>query len=200
MNWFRYTARAAPFAPQFRPLVVPKLRAGGALPSIHLTKGNAMLRSTHRNAGFSLLELMIVVAVIGILSAIALPSYNEYVTRGKIQEATAALSDMRTKMEAYYMDNRRYSSTAGGGTCGIPGGNTPTVAASKYFTYACASSSANASGDQAYTLTATGVAAQGMNGFVLTIDQSNTKRTTGVGTGWTVPASNCWVQKKNGSC
>ncbi len=159
-----------------------------------------MLRSMHRNAGFSLLELMIVVAVIGILAAIALPSYNEYITRSKIQEATAALSDMRTKMEAFYMDNRRYSSTTGGGTCGIPGGNTPTVSGAKYFTFACASSAANAAGDQAYTITATGVANQGMNGFVLTIDQANTKATTGVGTGWIVPATNCWVQKKNGSC
>jgi type IV pilus assembly protein PilE len=159
-----------------------------------------MLRSTQRNAGFSLLELMIVVAVIGILAAIALPSYNEYITRSKISEATANLSDIRTKMEAYYMDNRRYSSTAGGGTCGISGGNTPNVTNSKYFTYACASSGANASGDQAYTITATGVSNQGMNGFVLTIDQSNTKVTTGVGAGWTVPSSNCWVQKKNGNC
>ena len=154
----------------------------------------------HRNTGFSLLELMIVVAVIGILAAIALPSYNEYITRSKIQEATAALSDMRTKLEAYYMDNRRYSSTTGGGTCGLTGGNAPTVSASKYFTYVCASSGANAAGDQAYTLTATGVTTQGMTGFVLTIDQSNTKATTGVGTGWTVPSSNCWVQKKSGAC
>ena len=159
-----------------------------------------MLRSTHRNAGFSLLELMIVVAVIGILAAIALPSYNEYVTRSKIQEAASNLSDIRTKMEAYYMDNRRYSSTTGGGTCGIAGGNTPTVTSSKFFTYTCASSAANAAGDQAYTITATGVATQGMNGFAFTINQANTKVTTGVGTGWTIPASNCWVQKKNGSC
>jgi type IV pilus assembly protein PilE len=157
-----------------------------------------MLRSKQRSAGFSLLELMIVVAVIGIIAAIALPSYNEYITRSKIQEATANLSDLRTKMEAYYMDNRRYSSTAGGGTCGTPGGNTP--AATKYFTYTCASSAANAAGDQAYIFTATGIANQGMNGFSFTINQSNTKVTTGVGTGWTVPATNCWVQKKTGAC
>jgi type IV pilus assembly protein PilE len=150
--------------------------------------------------GFTLLELMIVVVVIAILAAIALPSYTEYLTRGKLQEATGALSDLRVRMEQYFMDNRRYSTTAAGGTCGIPGGNTPTVQNSRYFTFACASSAPNAAGDQQFVITASGVAAQGMNGFSLTINHSNTRVTTGVGTGWTVPSTNCWVQKKTGSC
>ena len=68
------------------------------------------------------------------------------------------LADLRVKMEQYYMDNRRYSTTTGGGTCGIPGGNSPTTPGTKYFTFTCASTAANAAGDQQYTLTATGVA------------------------------------------
>ena len=51
----------------------------------------------------------------------------------------------------------------------------------------------------ALQLTATGVAAQGMNGFVYTIDQANNRATTGVPTGWTA-ATNCWTLKKDGSC
>lgn len=153
-----------------------------------------------RKTGFTLVELLIVVAVIGILAAIAIPSYRDYITRGKITEATGNLSDLRVKMEQYYMDNRRYSSTTAGGTCGITGGNSPTVSNQKYFTYACASSSANSAGDQAYTLTATGVAAQGMSGFAYTVNQANTKATTGVGSGWSGSGSSCWVVKKDGSC
>ena len=49
------------------------------------------------------------------------------------------LGDLRVKMEQYYQDNRRYSTTTGGGTCGIPGGNTPTVVNARYFTFTCAS-------------------------------------------------------------
>ena len=49
--------------------------------------------------GFTLIELMITVAVIAVLSAIALPSYTDYVTRSKLAEAYAHLADLRVKME-----------------------------------------------------------------------------------------------------
>ena len=53
----------------------------------------------NRNQGFTLIELMIVIAVIGVLAAIAIPNYNEYVQRSRITRAVAALSDMRVKLE-----------------------------------------------------------------------------------------------------
>ena len=68
-----------------------------------------------RQQGFTIIELMIVVVVIAVLSAIALPSYTDYVTRSKFAEAYAHLADLRVKMEQYYLDNKRYSSNAGGG-------------------------------------------------------------------------------------
>ena len=90
------------------------------------------------------------------------------------------------------MDNRKYNATADVCAIGALPIAPPKV---KYFSYACTSAGASA---QTYEIAATGVATEGMGGFVLKIDQTNTKKTTGVGAGWTVPATNCWVQKKGG--
>ena len=155
--------------------------------------------------GFTLLELMITVAVIAILAGIALPSYNDYVLRSKFAEATGNLADLRVKMEQYYADNRRYSTDAAGGTCGITGGNTPAASDARYFTYACASTSPNGIGDQQFVLTATGVAAQGLNGLSFTVNHANTKATAVVGgsdiasKGYAANAG-CWVRKKPSDC
>jgi type IV pilus assembly protein PilE len=135
--------------------------------------------------GFTLVELMITVAVIGILAAIAFPSYTNYIQRGKIAEATSNLSDLRLRAEKSFADNRAYNT-----------GNwdtTPTLNA-RYFTYSCAKAATT------YTCTATGVANQGMTGFSYSIDQSNTRNSTFTGlTGWN-NSSTCWVSRKGESC
>jgi type IV pilus assembly protein PilE len=133
--------------------------------------------------GFTLMELMIVVAVIGILAAIGFPSYNDYVTRSKIAEATSALSDGRIKMEQFFQDNRRYD----------PG---VAPAATTYFTYALSPAPTLTT----YTLTATGIGS--MAGFVYTINQNNAKQTTAAPAGWAAAAmpANCWITKKGGAC
>lgn len=152
--------------------------------------------------GFTLLELMIVIAILAILATIALPAYNDYVIRGKIPEAIANLADSRVKMEQWYQDNRSYSSTTAGGTCGVV---PPVPPAVKYFTITCASSNLLAGvGDQQFTVTATGGIAgnPSMVGFVYTIDQSNAKTSNITKAGW-IPnpnPANCWVTKKGGSC
>src|SRR5437763_3189016 len=65
-----------------------------------------LLRARHAPNGFTLLELMIVVAIVAVLASIALPNYSDYVKRGKIMEATTGLSDFRQRYEQYFLDTR----------------------------------------------------------------------------------------------
>ncbi len=71
-------------------------------------------RPARRSSGFTLIEVMIVVTIIGILSAIGFPAYTDYIARGNRSEATAALLEARQFMERYYGANNRYSTAADG--------------------------------------------------------------------------------------
>lgn len=59
--------------------------------------------------GFTLIELMITVAIVGIIAAIALPNYTEYVKRASRAEAVASLLDAANKQEQFFVDNREYT-------------------------------------------------------------------------------------------
>lgn len=67
-----------------------------------------------RNAGFTLIELMITVAVVAILAAIAYPSYQESVAKGRRAQAKTALSQAQQWLERHYSENYRYDQTAAG--------------------------------------------------------------------------------------
>jgi type IV pilus assembly protein PilE len=144
--------------------------------------------------GFTLIELMIVVGIISIIAAIAIPSYNDYVRRSQLTEAFNNLAAYRVKMEQYYQDNRSY---ANGAVCGVA---MPAAADSKYFGYACAlDTTAGAAAGQSYTMTANGIAASNVNGFTYTINEKNVKATTSIAAAWgSLPASAAsnWIDKK----
>ena len=143
-----------------------------------------------RPKGFTLIEMLSTVAIVGILAAVALPAYTSYVSRGKITEAAAGLAGMKVKMEQYFQDNRSYVGACAASTVApLPSGNN-----AQYFNFSC----------PAATLTATGYVVQAdgygsMAGFSYTIDQSDNRVTLAVPTGWTL-TSTCWVLKKDGSC
>ena len=140
-----------------------------------------------RQNGFTLIELLIVVAIVGILAAIAVPMYTDYILRSQLVEAHTGLSDLRVRMEQFFQDNRTYKG-AGLGSCGATA-----PASAKNFKYDCQAEA------NTYTATATGADGR-VKDFTFTIDQQNTRATTAAKSGWeSADMKTCWIQRK-GSC
>ena len=146
-------------------------------------------------AGFTLIEVMTVVVVIGILAAIALPNYQEYLLRAKLVEAGSTLSQVRVSLEQYYQDNRSYDADPKepGGVCGGPD-----VAKNdnRRFSYTCVATDSG----RKFTIKATGRSEGGTGAFVYTIDESNTRKTTALPAGWGDSPSECWITSKGQKC
>lgn len=146
------------------------------------------------NKGVTLFELMIVVAIIAILAAIAIPAYTDYLRRGAILEGLAGLSDQKVKLEQYFSDNRAYTGTGANSCDSIHATN---VKAGR-FDIDCTVDEA-AGSLPGYTLTATGHAETLVGGFVYTLDNTGIKATTSTSV-WKQNSASCWVLKKDGSC
>jgi type IV pilus assembly protein PilE len=114
--------------------------------------------------GFSLIELMIALAILGIVIAVALPSYRGNVIKAKRGDAQQTLSSHAQALERYYSTNGRYVTAVDGTTCGVAA---QAATANYTFSATCANNT--------FTVTATPVSGSGQAGDgTLTIDNIGT--------------------------
>lgn len=122
------------------------------------------LRS-YSNRGFTLIEMMIVVAIIGILAAIAYPSYEEYVKSSRRAEAQSALMGLAAAMERHFTANNSYTGAgAAGADTGAPDiyyDQVPNGGGTAYYNLTVVSAS-----DTAFVVQATPVNAQSGDGYL----------------------------------
>ena len=138
--------------------------------------------------GFTLIELMVTVAILGILAAIAIPNYADYVTRGRIPDATSGLAAKRVSLEQFFQDNRTYVDAP---ACAADANTSP------FFDFSCDPDPTATE----FTLQAVGKGA--MAGFTFTIDEAGARASTVSealeANGWAANDS-CWISRKGGSC
>jgi type IV pilus assembly protein PilE len=125
--------------------------------------------------GFTLIEVLIVVAIVAILASIAMPSYTAYIQRSRVPAGLDALQSYFTRMEQRFQDAGSY---ANGAACALAA---PTV---QNYTVSCVITG----GGTGYTATATGSGS--LSGYTFTINSTGTRATTAHPKG--VPAGNCW--------
>jgi type IV pilus assembly protein PilE len=107
-----------------------------------------------------LIELMIVVVIVGILSAIALPSYNAYIQKGRRVDAQAALMELAQALERNFTLRNTYCTTGTGTSCVITLDTTVKARVQPYYTIADPSLLAGTASDTGYTLQAEPTAMQ----------------------------------------
>lgn len=129
----------------------------------------------NKNRGFTLIEILIVVAVVAIIAAIAWPSYQNQLRKGRRADTQAFMMDIANREQAYLLDQRSYAT---GGTALSNLNVTVPSTVSPYYTVAVADGPAV----PGFTITATPSGIQAADG-VLTLDSTGQKTRNGV-SGW----------------
>ena len=151
----------------------------------------AVLPSMHCS-GFSLIELMIVLAIATILATFTLPAYHDHVMRSHIPEATSGLLLTGMRLEQYYQDHRSYANAANAvnAVCGVP------MPQAVRFAFSC---TVPADG-QSFLISAQGQNEGPMAGFTYTLDQLGVQRTTALPNDWGKAPANCWIERRGAVC
>lgn len=131
--------------------------------------------------GFSLIELVVAMAIIAILAAIAVPSYTEYTQRSKRMDAISMLSQLSQAMERFYSVNYTYEGAASGGNdTGAPASTTFGFTQSPANGTAAYNLTISAATESSFSVRATPIGAQANDGCgTLTLSSTGTRTDNG---------------------
>ncbi len=133
---------------------------------------NRMLRKRREMAGFTLVELMVVVIIVGILAAVAVPVYRYNIRRAMASEGMAMVGSVRTAQRVWFAEHDAYTATWGNLSGQVDIGD------NKYFATAPTLTATGTGSSAAFTATAAG--AGDAKGISVKIDESGTVTTTGL--------------------
>ncbi|MDH5232269.1 MAG: prepilin-type N-terminal cleavage/methylation domain-containing protein [Gammaproteobacteria bacterium] len=167
--------------------------------SIHLVKTrnhNHTLRAVLQKSlclkqssrGFTIVELVIAVAVVAIIAAMAVGQYSDYAKRTKLTEVNAQLGTIALKLEQYYLESHSYAQSDG--SCGVP---MPTAEQVDYFLFSCEITDNGTT----YTLTASNLASAGLgkpNDYQYGFDSNGRKYTSRFAA--VAVDKNCWLKSE----